>query len=98
MSSIRQPKIFNHPQCFIEGWYWAIPSRQLRIGNIKPVTLQGKELAIARLGDGQIIVFDAYCPHMGHILPREKWRGMASVVFFIIGSLTHKENVSRFPV
>jgi phenylpropionate dioxygenase-like ring-hydroxylating dioxygenase large terminal subunit len=46
--SLRKPKNFNNPERFIEGWYWAIPSRQLKVGQVKPVTLLGRELAIYR--------------------------------------------------
>ncbi|OLP19403.1 (2Fe-2S)-binding protein [Leptolyngbya sp. 'hensonii'] len=64
-TSNRQVKVFNHPDCFIPGWYWALPSRQLRVGQVKPVTLQGRDLALYRGRDGRAIAVDAYCPHMG---------------------------------
>lgn len=64
-SSLRKSKTFNNPECFIEGWYWAIPSPMLRVGEVKPVTLMGRELAIYRGKDGKAIALDAYCPHMG---------------------------------
>ncbi len=65
MKTIRKATTFNNPERFIEGWYWAIPSRELKMGQIKPVTLQGRKLAIARRGDSKAMAVDAYCPHMG---------------------------------
>ncbi len=61
----RQTTTFNHPKRFIEGWYWAIPSRKVRRSQVKPVNLLGKELVIYRGKDGKLACFDAYCPHMG---------------------------------
>ncbi|MGL5080363.1 MAG: Rieske 2Fe-2S domain-containing protein [Microcoleaceae cyanobacterium] len=66
------PKIFNHPNCFIEGWYWALPSHHLKQGQVKPVTLQGRELAVYRGFDDQVVALDAYCPHMGAHLAEGK--------------------------
>lgn len=82
MSSIRQPKIFNHAEYFIQGWYWAMPSSQLAKGKIKPLTLLGKELAIARFTDGKTVAFDAYCPHMGAHLAEGKVEGSSIRCFF----------------
>ncbi|QLE57323.1 aromatic ring-hydroxylating dioxygenase subunit alpha [Nostoc sp. TCL26-01] len=65
IKSIRQPKIFNHPERFIEGWYWVIPSQSLSIGEVKPVTILGKNLVIYRGKNRRVVIGDAYCPHMG---------------------------------
>ena len=61
----RQTTTFNHPKRFIEGWYWAIPSRKVRKCQVKPVNLLGRELVIYRGKNGKLSCFDAYCPHMG---------------------------------
>jgi phenylpropionate dioxygenase-like ring-hydroxylating dioxygenase large terminal subunit len=71
----RSTKTFNNPDRFIEGWYWAIASKQLRIGQVKPVTLLGRELAIYRGDNGSPIALDAYCPHMGAHLAEGKVEG-----------------------
>jgi phenylpropionate dioxygenase-like ring-hydroxylating dioxygenase large terminal subunit len=71
----RKPKIFNQPERFIEGWYWVIPSRKLRVGEVKPVTILGKDLAIYRGEDQRAVIFDAYCPHMGSHLGEGKVEG-----------------------
>ncbi|MBE9115570.1 aromatic ring-hydroxylating dioxygenase subunit alpha [Lusitaniella coriacea LEGE 07157] len=60
-----QTQTFNHPTAFIAGWYWALPSCELKRSQVKPVTLLGKDLAIYRNADGKAIAIDAYCPHMG---------------------------------
>lgn len=60
-----QEHIFNRSDRFAEGWYWAIPSHQLRVGQVKPVTLQGRNLALYRGVNGKAVAMDAYCPHMG---------------------------------
>ncbi|MDM9382300.1 aromatic ring-hydroxylating dioxygenase subunit alpha [Chlorogloeopsis sp. ULAP01] len=72
VNSNRQTKNFNNPERFIEGWYWAIPSHKLRVNQVKPLTLLGRELAIYRGKDGKVVTFDAYCPHMGAHLAEGK--------------------------
>ena len=79
---MRRMTIFNNSECFIEGWYWAIPSHQLKSGQIKPVNLLGRELAIARTPTGRIIAIDAYCPHMGAHLGEGKVEGDGIRCFF----------------
>ena len=75
ISSYRYTQIFNHPRRFIEGWYWAIPSKKLRKGQVKPVSLLGRELAIYRTMNGELVCFDAYCPQMGAHLAEGKVEG-----------------------
>lgn len=80
--AVREAKTFNNPERFIEGWYWAIPSRSLKVGQVKPVTLQGRELAIYRGADGKPVTLDAYCPHMGAHLAEGKVEGEGLRCFF----------------
>lgn len=75
LGSYRYTQIFNHPRRFVEGWYWAIPSRKLRKGQVRAVSLQGRELAIYRDINGKLVCFDAYCPHMGAHLGEGKVEG-----------------------
>ncbi|NJL09874.1 MAG: aromatic ring-hydroxylating dioxygenase subunit alpha, partial [Calothrix sp. SM1_7_51] len=74
--------MFNHSDRFVEGWYWAIPSRNVKKGEVKPVTLMGRDLAIFRGENGQPVAFDAYCPHMGAHLAEGKVEGNALRCFF----------------
>ncbi|MEM7554809.1 MAG: aromatic ring-hydroxylating dioxygenase subunit alpha [Cyanobacteria bacterium P01_A01_bin.84] len=67
-----QTVTFNHPERFIEGWYWAIPSHKIRNGEVKGVSILGKELVIYRGKNGKLACFDAYCPHMGAHLAKGK--------------------------
>ncbi|WP_066377145.1 aromatic ring-hydroxylating dioxygenase subunit alpha [Anabaena sp. CA = ATCC 33047] len=60
-----KPKTFNNPERFIEGWYWVIPSQNLLVGEVKPLTILGRKLVIYRGEDKQPVIADAYCPHMG---------------------------------
>ncbi|BAY26913.1 Rieske [2Fe-2S] domain-containing protein [Calothrix sp. NIES-2100] len=75
VSSNRKSKTFNNPERFIEGWYWAIPSTDLRVGEVKPITLLGRDLVIYRGKDKKAVTFDAYCPHMGAHLAEGKVEG-----------------------
>ncbi|QIR41248.1 aromatic ring-hydroxylating dioxygenase subunit alpha [Tolypothrix sp. PCC 7910] len=78
----RKSKTFNNPERFIEGWYWAIPSHHLRVGEVKAITLLGRELVIYRGKDKKAITFDAYCPHLGAHLAEGKVEGNELRCFF----------------
>ncbi|MCT7982196.1 aromatic ring-hydroxylating dioxygenase subunit alpha [Laspinema sp. A4] len=82
LRTVRQAKTFNNPERFIEGWYWAIRSKDLKIGHVKPITLQGRNLAIYRGTDGKVVALDAYCPHMGAHLAEGKVDGNGLRCFF----------------
>ena len=77
-----QLKLFNNHNYFIEGWYWAMQTNKLPIGKVKAVNLLGKELAIFRNFDKQVIAVDAYCPHMGAHLAEGKVEGEGLRCFF----------------
>ncbi|MBD2386698.1 aromatic ring-hydroxylating dioxygenase subunit alpha [Cylindrospermum sp. FACHB-282] len=82
VSSNRKPKTFNNPERFIEGWYWVIPSQNLRVGQVKPITILGRELVIYRGKDKIAVTLDAYCPHMGAHLAEGKVEGNELRCFF----------------
>ncbi|BAY15855.1 Rieske [2Fe-2S] domain-containing protein [Anabaenopsis circularis NIES-21] len=79
---MRKPKTFNNSERFIEGWYWVMPSQNLRIGEVKPVTILGKNLVIYRGQNKQVVICDAYCPHMGAHLAEGKVEGNELRCFF----------------
>ncbi|MBF2065187.1 MAG: aromatic ring-hydroxylating dioxygenase subunit alpha [Calothrix sp. C42_A2020_038] len=81
-NQVQRNNIFNNPDCFIEGWYWAIPSKQLKIGQVKAITLMGRDLAIFRGQDNNVVAVDAYCPHMGAHLAEGKVEGSGLRCFF----------------
>ncbi|MEM8614273.1 MAG: aromatic ring-hydroxylating dioxygenase subunit alpha [Cyanobacteria bacterium P01_H01_bin.105] len=60
--------VFNRADRFIEGWYWAMPSRDLKPGQAKSLNLLGRELVLYRTRSQQVIALDGYCPHMGAAL------------------------------
>jgi phenylpropionate dioxygenase-like ring-hydroxylating dioxygenase large terminal subunit len=64
-NGVRNNRIFNQPDRFIEGWYWALASSELKRGEVKPVRLLGRELVVYRGQNGRAVALDAYCPHMG---------------------------------
>ncbi len=74
-NTTRQHQLFNQNQRFAQGWYWALTCRELRPGQVKAVTLLGKELAILRTQSGQVIAMEAHCPHMGAHLAEGKVEG-----------------------
>jgi len=53
------------PPPFPNGWFAALDSRELRIGEVRQVPLLGQLLAVYRGEDGVVGVLDAYCPHLG---------------------------------
>lgn len=82
VSSRRKPKIFNNPERFIEGWYWVIPSKSLRVGEVKPVTILGRDLVVYRGKDKRAVILDAFCPHMGAHLAEGRVEGNDLRCFF----------------
>ena len=47
------------------GWYKALYSDEIEVGEVKPLSILERELAIFRGRDGGIRVTDAFCPHLG---------------------------------
>lgn len=82
MASANQQSNFNNSTQFIAGWYWVLPSKKLKVGKVKPVTLLGKNLAIYRGFSGEVKAVDAYCPHMGAHLAEGKVEGDSIRCFF----------------
>ncbi len=59
-----------------------MPSKKLRVGEVNPVTVLGRELAIYRGKDKRAVIVDAYCPHMGAHLAEGKVEGNDIRCFF----------------
>jgi 3-ketosteroid 9alpha-monooxygenase subunit A len=47
------------------GWYIAIPSHELRKGQVRPIVIAERELVVVRTMSGTVTIFDRYCPHLG---------------------------------
>ncbi|MBI5247648.1 MAG: aromatic ring-hydroxylating dioxygenase subunit alpha [Elusimicrobia bacterium] len=58
-------RIFNRPDRFAEGWYWALDAAALARGGVAKLNLLGRDLALYRGEDGKVAALDAFCPHMG---------------------------------
>ena len=61
-------KLFNRADRFPQGWYWALPSRNLKPGRARGITLIGRDLVLYRNEQGEPVAMDAYCPHAGAAL------------------------------
>jgi len=48
-----------------DGWYRAIFSDELAVGEVKPLSILGLELVAWRGEDGAVRITDAYCAHLG---------------------------------
>ncbi|MEH6458452.1 aromatic ring-hydroxylating dioxygenase subunit alpha [Chitinimonas sp. JJ19] len=81
MSGMSELKQFNQP-LLVEGWYWLLPSHQLKPGQVKAVELSGKQLAVWRSASGKVHAFDAHCPHMGAHLAEGRVMGESLRCFF----------------
>ncbi len=65
-----------------EGWYWALRSRDLKRGQIRPLSFLGREIVVFRDADGVVRAMDAYCPHMGAHLAEGRVDGQGVRCFF----------------
>ena len=81
-TSRREHPVFNRTDRVVEGWYWALRSDELRRGQVRPLNLMGKELAIFRGKGGKVTAIDAYCPHMGAHLAEGRVDGDGLRCFF----------------
>ncbi len=75
-------RIFNRRDVVAEGWYWLMPSRNLKRGHVQSANIIGYELAVFRGKDGAVAALDAYCPHMGAHLAEGKVEGNQLRCFF----------------
>ena len=50
---------------FPRGWYLASYSDELKVGEVKPLQLFGRDVVLFRDAGGVAHIADAYCPHLG---------------------------------
>jgi phenylpropionate dioxygenase-like ring-hydroxylating dioxygenase large terminal subunit len=74
--------VFNNWNVVANGWYFAMPSSELKLMEVKGLQLCGQELVFFRGSDGRVSALDAYCPHMGTHLARGKVIGNHLRCFF----------------
>lgn len=82
--------VFNNAERIVEGWYWAMRSVEVKRGRTKALSFFGREMVVYRGEDNAVVALDAYCPHMGRIWPKAKWKATTSAACFITGSTTQK--------
>ena len=59
------PKIFCNPKVQSRGWYWALPSRELKKSGKRELKIFGETLVLYRGESGKPFAIEAFCPHMG---------------------------------
>lgn len=74
--------VFNNWNEVALGWYFVMPSSELKIAEVKSVQLCGQELVLFRGENGKVSALDAYCPHMGTHLGKGKVVGNNVRCFF----------------
>jgi len=74
--------VFNNWSVVANGWYFAMPSSELKSLDVKAFQLCGQELVLFRGSDGRVSALDAYCPHMGTHLGKGKVIGNHLRCFF----------------
>ncbi len=67
--------VFNNKQAYCQGWYWALPSKDLPKKAVKSVVLLGQEIILFRGESGKVFALDPNCPHMGANLKLGKVEG-----------------------
>ncbi len=65
MSYTEKISKFGHKNFVPEGWFWLIPSCDVKPKQAKPARFLDHDFVVMRGEDSIIRVFDAYCPHMG---------------------------------
>ena len=80
--NVRSSETFGDFTTLVEGWYWAIRSKELKKGQIKPLKMLGRDLVAYRGEDGTARIMDAFCPHMGAHLAEGKVDGNGVRCFF----------------
>ena len=79
---IQEFPVFNNWNEVAFGWYFAIPSNELKINHVTALQLCGQELVLFRNAEGMVGALDAYCPHMGTHLGKGKVVGNNVRCFF----------------
>jgi nitrite reductase/ring-hydroxylating ferredoxin subunit len=63
MNELTNPR-FPFP-LFPNGWFQIAYGDELAIGQVEPIHYFGKDLVLFRGEDGEVHVFNAFCPHLG---------------------------------
>ncbi|NEQ51237.1 MAG: aromatic ring-hydroxylating dioxygenase subunit alpha [Leptolyngbya sp. SIO3F4] len=74
MGSQNEP-VFNQSKRFVEGWYWVLPCRELKVGQVKSLILMGKDMVLYRTQSQKVVALNGHCPHMGAALTQGDVQG-----------------------
>jgi phenylpropionate dioxygenase-like ring-hydroxylating dioxygenase large terminal subunit len=74
--------VFANWKSVAKAWFYVMPSKELKRGEVKSFSLAGQRLVLFRGEDGKVRALDAFCPHMGADLAIGKVRGNHIQCFF----------------
>ncbi len=69
------PTVFNNSSVLPLGWYWALPSKDLKWDGKVELNIFGEKLLLYRGHSNQVYCISAHCPHMGAHLKEGKIEG-----------------------
>jgi phenylpropionate dioxygenase-like ring-hydroxylating dioxygenase large terminal subunit len=92
----RRP-VFGSFDSIVEGWYWALPSSELKRGQVRGLTFLGREIVLYRDDQGAVRCVDAFCPHMGAHLAEGRVDGDGIRCFFHHWKLSPSGEVVDIP-
>ncbi|HEY9678484.1 MAG TPA: aromatic ring-hydroxylating dioxygenase subunit alpha [Drouetiella sp.] len=92
-----QYNVFNRIDKVAVGWYWLMPSKEIKRGKVRAANILGYDLAVYRGQDGKIAALDAHCPHMGAHLAEGKVDGNSLRCFFHNWSFNAKGECEDIP-
>lgn len=70
--SLKSSNLFARSTGFIQTWWPLMPSKQLKVKQVKSIQLPDRRLVIYRAEDGQVVAMNGVCPHMGANLAHGK--------------------------
>lgn len=79
---VQEFPVFNNWNEVAYGWYFLMPSADLKVREVRAFRLCGQELVVFRGEDQKVAVLDAYCPHMGTHLGKGRVVGNSVRCFF----------------
>ncbi len=94
---LRKHKIFNNWNIVTKGWYIALPSKELKKGQVKTVHINDVKIIVYRTEKGNIHSLDAFCPHMGVDLGLGKVEGEEIKCFFHHWKFDKNANCTDIP-
>src|SRR5262245_37930884 len=97
MNQLTQHLAFNNPEALVEGWYWALLSRDLKRKHTRALNFLGHELVLYRGVDGRVRAMDAYCPHMGAHLAQGRVEGNSIRCLFHYWKFDGRGNCEEIP-